>query len=75
MGGKVSGERFAMISKSYEDEQAALKDETQALRREVEAQEQQAEDLEQFIQWAHKVYGTGRADAQRAAGAGKGHLY
>ena len=71
VGGKVSDERFAMMSKTYEDEQAALKDEVQALRREIEMQERQTDDLEQFIQ----VYGTGRADPLCAAGADKGHLH
>lgn len=54
VGGKVSDERFVMMSKTYEDEQAALKDEVQALRREIEAQERQTDDLEQFIQRAHR---------------------
>ena len=48
--GKLSDDRFAMMSKSYEDEQTQLKDEIVNLQKEIEVQEQQAENLEQFIQ-------------------------
>lgn len=48
--GNLSDERFAMMSKTYEDEQAQLKVEITNLQKEVEVQEQQIENLEQFIQ-------------------------
>lgn len=54
VGGKVSDERFAMMSGAYEDEQAALKAEVQTLRQEIEVQERQSDNLEQFIQRVHK---------------------
>ena len=46
----MSDERFAMMSKTYEDEQAQLKVEIVNLQKEVEVQERQIENLEQFIQ-------------------------
>ncbi len=48
--GKLSDDRFAMMSKTYEDEQAQLKVEIVNLQREIEVQERQIDDLEQFIQ-------------------------
>ena len=48
--GRLSDERFTMMSRNYEDEQAQLKAEVQALQNEIEAQERQVENLEQFIQ-------------------------
>ena len=54
MAGKLSDERFAMMSKIYEDEQAQLKVEIQTLQQEIEVQERQIENLEQFIQRVHK---------------------
>ena len=48
--GKLNDDRFAMMSKTYEDEQAQLKVEIVNLQKEVEVQERQIEDLEQFIQ-------------------------
>ena len=48
--GNLSDERFAMMSKTYEDEQAQLKVEIVNLQKEVEVQERQIENLEQFIQ-------------------------
>ncbi len=47
---KLSDERFAMMSKTYEDEQAELKAEVKSLQQEIEVQERQIENLEQFIQ-------------------------
>lgn len=52
VAGRVSDERFAMMSRSYEDEQMQLKAELQTLQQEIEVQERQIEDLEQFI---HRV--------------------
>ena len=48
--GKLNDDRFAMMSKTYEDEQAQLKVEIVNLQKEVEVQERQIENLEQFIQ-------------------------
>ena len=47
---KLSDERFAMMSKTYEDEQVELKAEVKSLQQEIEVQERQIENLEQFIQ-------------------------
>ena len=52
--GNLSDERFAMMSKTYEDEQAQLKVEIVNLQKEIEVQERQIEDLEQFIQRARR---------------------
>ena len=52
--GNLSDERFAMMSKTYEDEQAHLKVEIVNLQKEVEVQERQIENLEQFIQRARR---------------------
>ena len=52
--GKLNDDRFAMMSKTYEDEQAQLKVEIINLQKEVEVQERQIEDLEQFIQRARR---------------------
>ena len=52
--GKLNDDRFAMMSKTYEDEQAQLKVEIVNLQKEIEVQERQVEDLEQFIQRARR---------------------
>ena len=57
VNGKVSDQRFAMMSAVYEDEQVDLKAEVQTLQKEIEAQERQLDHLEQFIQRAHKYAG------------------
>ena len=54
VAGKLSDERFSMMSQSYEDEQTQLKAEIQTLRQDIEVQERQIENLEQFIQRVHK---------------------
>ncbi len=54
VAGKVSDERFAMMSRNYEDEQQALKVDMEKLRQEIEAQEQKNQDLELFIQKVKK---------------------
>lgn len=51
---RITDERFAIMSKSYEDEQAQLKVEVLGLRQEIEVQERQIDNLEQFIQRIHK---------------------
>lgn len=52
--GKLNDDRFAMMSKTYEDEQAQRKVEIVNLQKEIEVQERQIEDLEQFIQRARR---------------------
>ena len=54
---KISDERFAMMSKGYEDEQRQLKDDVQALQLEILDQERQIENLELFIQKVSKYAG------------------
>ena len=54
VAGKVSDERFAMMSRNYEDEQQTLKMDMENLRQEIEAQEQKNQDLELFIQKVKK---------------------
>lgn len=53
---KLSDERFAMMSKTYENKQAQLRVEVKNLQQEIEVQERQAENLEQFI---HRVRSAG----------------
>ena len=50
VSGRISDERFSMMSRGYEEEQATLKAEVQTLHQEIEAQEQQINDLDLFIQ-------------------------
>ena len=50
VAGRITDEKFSMMSKTYEDEQAQLKVEIQTLQQEIEIQERQIENLEQFIQ-------------------------
>ncbi len=57
VNGTISDERFASMSKSYEDEQAKLKREVETLTKEVDQQEQKADDVERFIAQAHKYVG------------------
>ena len=54
VAGKITDERFSMMSQSYEDEQVQLKAEIQTLQQDIEVQERQIENLEQFIQRVHK---------------------
>ena len=54
VAGRITDEKFSMMSKTYEDEQAQLKAEIQALQQEIEVQERQIENLEQFIQRVRK---------------------
>ena len=54
VAGKVSEERFAMMSRTYEDEQQALKKDMENLRQDIEAQEQKNQNLELFIQKVKK---------------------
>ena len=52
--GKLSDERFDMMSQSYEAEQKQLEAEVITLREEIQVQERQNENIEKFIQTAHK---------------------
>ena len=54
VSGRITDERFSLMSKTYEDEQAQLKVDIHRIRQEIEVQERQIEDLEKFIQRAHK---------------------
>lgn len=54
VSGRITDERFSLMSKTYEDEQAQLKVDIHRLRQEIEVQERQIEDLEKFIQRVHK---------------------
>ena len=50
VSGKIDDERFAMMNKSYTQEQKDLKAEVISLQQVIEEQERLAENLEQFIQ-------------------------
>ena len=52
--GKLSDERFDMMSQSYETEQKQLEAEVVTLREEIQVQERQNENIDKFIQTAHK---------------------
>ena len=39
VAGRITDEKFSMMSKTYEDEQAQLKEEIQTLQQEIEVQE------------------------------------
>ena len=54
VSGKISDERFTMMSRRYEDEQCRLKAEAEVLRQEIETQEQQNQNLDSFIQKIRK---------------------
>ena len=54
VSGRITDERFSMMSRTYEDEQTQLKVEIQSLQQEIEVLERQIESLEQFIQRVHK---------------------
>ena len=53
VAGRISDERFSMMSRSYETEQEQLKVEIQNLQQDIEVQERQIENLEQFIKREH----------------------
>ena len=54
VAGKLSDERFAAMSRGYEDEQQDLKDAAETLRKEIEVQEQQNQNLDLFIERVQK---------------------
>lgn len=52
--GRLSDERFDMLSQSYESEQKRLEAEVISLRQEIEVQVRQSENIEKFIQTTQK---------------------
>ena len=46
---KLSDERFAMMSRTYEEEQVKLREEAKKLQQDIEVQEKQIENLDTFI--------------------------
>ena len=60
--GKLSDERFDMMSQTYEAEQKQLEAEVITLRKDLAVQQRQNENIEQFIQKAHKYVGIEELD-------------
>ena len=60
--GKLSDERFDMMSQTYEAEQKQLEAEVITLRKNLEVQQRQNENIEKFIQKAHKYVGIEELD-------------
>lgn len=60
--GRLSDERFDMLSLTYETEQKQLETECVTLRQKIEVQERQNENVEKFIQTAHKYVGIDKLD-------------
>lgn len=60
--GRLSDDRFDMLSLAYETEQKQLENECVTLRQEIEVQERQNENIEKFIQTAHKYVGIDELD-------------
>ena len=60
--GRLSDDRFDMLSLTYETEQKQLEAECVILRQEIEVQERQNENIEKFIQTAHKYVGIDELD-------------
>ena len=56
-GGRLSDDRYDMLSQSYETEQKQLEAEVITLRQEIEVQERQNENVERFIQKAKNYVG------------------
>lgn len=54
VSGRISDERFTLMSKTYEDEQTELKKQIQVLQDEIDRQGQQMDNLDRFIQKAGK---------------------
>ncbi len=57
VNGTISDERFASMSRTYEDEQSQLKKEIETLTKEIAQQTQKTDDVERFIAQAHKYVG------------------
>ena len=60
--GRLTDERYDMLSQTYEVEQKQLEAEVITLQQEIEVQERQNENLEKFIQKAHKYVGIEELD-------------
>ena len=60
--GRLTDERYDMLSQTYEAEQKQLEAEAITLQQEIEVQERQNENLEKFIQKAHKYVGIEELD-------------
>ena len=60
--GRLSDDRFDMLSLTYETEQKQLENECVTMRQEIEVQERQNENIEKFIQTAHKYVGIDKLD-------------
>jgi len=60
--GRLSDDRFDMLSQTYEAEQKQLEAEAITLQQEIEVQERQNENIEKFIQKAHKYVGIEELD-------------
>ena len=60
--GRLSDDRFDMLSLTYDAEQKQLEAECITLRQEIEVQERQNENVEKFIQTAHKYVGIDELD-------------
>ncbi len=60
--GRLTDERYDMLSQTYEAEQKRLEAEAITLQQEIEVQERQNENIEKFIQKAHKYVGIEELD-------------
>lgn len=60
--GRLSDERYDMLSQTYEAEQKQLETEAITLQQEIEVQERQNENIEKFIQKAYKYVGIEELD-------------
>ena len=60
--GRLTDERYDMLSQTYEAEQKQLEEEAITLQQEIEVQERQNENLEKFIQKAYKYVGIEELD-------------
>ena len=60
--GRLTDERYDMLSQTYEAEQKQLEAEASTLQQEIEVQERQNENIEKFIQKAHKYVGIEELD-------------
>lgn len=56
VSGKISDERFEMLSETYEKEQAELKSIIENLTAEISETEEQADNVERFISKVHKYF-------------------
>lgn len=60
--GRLSDERYEMLSQTYEAEQKQLEAETARLRQEIEVQEAESDHLERFIEKARAYVGIKKLD-------------